>query len=182
MELDGVAVEVDELREQAATLATPGRVTQLRRAATDASPRCTLTTSPVVASIDCNAWLANWDADAEFDGLLLEVVALDAFGEVVAAQGTVEAELITIDYQPAYLNSSSGGRVPTSLGRWNQAWKGGGKIRLELLGRHPQWDHNLDRYALLKVRVSIPGSGVFEQGIDGLRTRPFTPLQNQLWR
>lgn len=182
VELNGAPIEVQELQEQAAKLATPGRDTQLRRASTAAPPRRTRAVSPVVRSIQCDAWLANWDSDAAFDGLVLEITALDEFGEAVAAQGTVEAELTTIDYQPAYLNSSSGGRVPTSLWRWSQGWNAPQKLRLELSGRDPQRDGSLDRYAVLKVRVTIPGSGVFEQQIDGLRMRPFTPLQNQLWR
>lgn len=181
VERDGVPIEVKELQEQAAKIATPGRTTRLRRASTDALPRRTLAVSPVVRSIQCDAWLANWDSDAAFDGLVLEIVALDELGESVAAQGTVEAELATIDYQPAYLNSSSGGRAATSLGRWSQNWHTQ-KLCLELQGRDPQRESNLSRYAVLTVRVTIPGSGVFEQRIDGLRMRPFTPVQNALWR
>jgi hypothetical protein len=181
VELNGAPIEVKELRVQAARLATPGLTTQLRRASPNAPPRSSLAVSPVVRSIQCDAWLANWDSDAAFDGLALEIVALDEFGEAVPAQGTVQAELTTIDYQPAYLNSSSGGRVPTSLGRWSQRWSAQ-RLRLELQGRDPQRDGSLSRYAVLTVRVTIPGSGVFEQQIDGLRMRPFTPVQNALWR
>jgi hypothetical protein len=181
VELNGTPIEVIELQEQAAKLATLGRTTQLRRASA-AAPGLSLAISPAVRSIHCDAFLANWDADAAFDGLVLEIAALDEFGQVVAAQGTAEAELTTIDYQPAYLNSSSGGRVPTSLGHWSQGWNAPQKLRLELQARDPQRDGSLGRYAVLKVRVTIPGSGVFEQQIDGLRMRPFTPVQNAQWR
>ena len=180
--LHGAPIGLAELQEQAAKLATPGRVTQLRPASSDTPPTSSPSISTTVRSIQCEAWLANWDADAAFDGLMLEVTALDLFGEAVAAQGTVEAELTTIDYQPAYLNSSSGGRVTTSLGRWSQRWTAPQSLRLELQGRDPQRDGGLSRYAVLKVRLSIPGSGVFEQQIDGVRMRPFTPVQNQFWR
>jgi hypothetical protein len=181
-QVESEAMEVQALKEQAARLATPGRQPQLRQASTNVPSTRNPTIPAVVHSIQCDAWLANWDADSLLDGLILEVVALDQFGNAIAAQGTVEADLMTIDYQPAYLNSSSGGRVPTSLGHWNQRWDSHERNRLELLGRDPQRDRNLDRYALLKVKISIPGSGVFEQQIDGLRTRPFTPVQNLLWR
>lgn len=180
--LDGEAIEVHELREKAAKLATPGRTTQLRRASPDTPRQPSLANSRTVGSIQCDAWLANWDADAPLDGLLLEIAALDEFGNAVEAQGTVDAELMMVDYQPSYLNSTSGGRVPTSLGHWSQSWNAPQKLRLELQGRDPQRDGGLSRYAVLKVRVSIPGSGVFEQQIDGVRMRPFTPVLNQLWR
>jgi hypothetical protein len=177
-ELDGEAIELAELKEQAGKLATPGRVAQLRPAALNHG-RSTLVTPTVVRSIRCNAWLGNWDGDAEFDGIVVEVEALDQNGTAIAATGTIEAELIAIDYQQAYLASTSGGRVPTSLGNWSQLWDAqGGYVQLELTGRHPQRDGKLSRYALLKVRVTIPGSGVFEQEIDGIRTRPFTPVRD----
>jgi len=182
VELNGEPIEVKELQEQAAQLATPGRRTKLRAASTAAPQRTSHVISPTVRSIQCDAFLANWDSDAAFDGLVLEIAALGQFGEAVAAQGTVEAELTTIDYQAAYLNSSSGGRVPTSLGRWSQGWNAPQKLRLELQGCDPQREGSLSRYAVLKVRATIPGSGVFEQQIDGVRMRPFTPAQNQLWR
>lgn len=181
-QVENKSIEVQALKEQAAKLATPGRQPQLRPASTNISSTRHPTITPVVHSIQCDAWLANWDADSLLDGLILEVVALDQFGNAIEAHGTVEADLMTIDYQPAYLNSSSGGRVPTSLGHWNQRWDSRARNRLELLGRDPQRDRNLDRYALLKIKVSIPGSGVFEQQIDGLQMRPFTPVQNVLWR
>lgn len=182
VELNGEPIDLKDLQEQAAKLATPGRTTQLRRTSSDAPSRPSLAAPSVVRSIQCDAFLANWDADATFDGLVLEIAALDEFGQAVMAKGTVEAELTTIDYQPAYLNSSSGGRVPTSLGHWSQGWNAPQKLRLELQGRDPQRDGSLGRYAVLKVRVTIPGSGAFEQQIDGLRMRPFTPVQSQLWR
>jgi hypothetical protein len=181
VELNGEPIDRKDLQERVAKLATPGRATQLRRAST-AAPGPSLAILPAVRSIHCDAFLANWDADAAFDGLVLEIAALDEFGQVVAAQGTAEAELTTIDYQPAYLNSSSGGRVPTSLGHWSQGWNAPQKLRLELQARDPQRDGSLGRYVVLKVRVAIPGSGVFEQQIDGLRMRPFTPVQNAQWR
>src|SRR5262245_10824853 len=46
-----------------------------------------------VQSIWADARLANWDADAPYDGLLLRVVPLDDYGAPVAAAGTIEAEL-----------------------------------------------------------------------------------------
>lgn len=187
-ELNGEPIDLAELQDQATDLATPGRVTDLRLPKPgrlpieETTPPAATLITPVVRSIRCDAWLANWDADAEFDGLMVEIEAFDENGQHVAAQGTVAAELITIDYQRGYLNSTSGGRVPTSLGRWTHAWQAPDKLRLEFQGRDPQRTGQLDRYGWLKLRVTIPGSGVFEREIDGLRMRPFTPVQNSLWR
>jgi hypothetical protein len=182
-ELNGDAIELAELQARAADLATPGRITPLRTLPdNDRSRPEPRPAAPIVHSVRCDAWLANWDADANFDGLLVQIEAQDQNGQTLLVQGTVEAELVTIDYQPAYLNSTSGGRVPTSLGRWTQLWDSRQNLRLELQGRDPQRDGSLSRYGLLKVRVTIPGSGVFEQQLDGLRMRPFMPVQNSLWR
>jgi hypothetical protein len=183
-ELNGEAIDVDDLRARSTELATPGRVTQLRQGPAEQVPAVATSVIPaVIRSIRCNAYLANWDADAEFDGLSVEIEAVDQFGNSVSAVGTIQAELVTLDYQPAYLGSTSGGRQPTSLGQWSRPWDSQhGAVQLELQGRVPQREGRLDRYALLKIRVTIPGSGVFEQQLDGLRMRPFTPVQNSIWR
>lgn len=183
-ELNGEAIDIDELKSQSLNLGTLGRVAQLRTVTAESVSRPTQVShsAGAVKSIRCNAWLANWDVDAEFDGLAVEIAAYDEFGRPMAAQGTVEAELISIDYQPGYLASTSGGRAPVSLGHWSQSWQSEQTLRLELQGRQPQHDGSLDRYALLRVRVTIPGSGVFERQIDGMRMRPFTPIGVMLWR
>lgn len=165
----------------AAELATPAATDPIFRPAAPVAPS-TIEPAPCVATIRCDAWLANWDADAEFDGFLVDIAALDSRGRTLDVQGTVQAELIGVDYQPGYLNSSSpGGRVPIELSRWSQPWEKQRRyVQLEYQTRDPQRDGNLSRYAMLKVRLTIPGHGVFEQQLDGLRTRPFSPVGNLL--
>jgi hypothetical protein len=181
--LAGEAVTPAELKLHATMFATDGQSLSLPRRATTTLPVSKPTFVAPIESIACDAWLANWDRDALSDGLVLQVAAFDRDGNSVPFQGTIEAELLTIDYLPGYLASTSGGRVPTVLGRWSQPWKPETRsLRLAYQGRHPQLDGQLDRYAQLRVRMAIPGHGVFEQDLDGLRTRPFTPVQNALRR
>jgi hypothetical protein len=179
-DISGGPIEIAELQRRAEELSTPGRTTQLRQA--PEVQRTAANLRPIVRSIRCTAWLANWDADADFDGLMVEIEALDADGIAIDVQGTVAAELITLESQPAYLGSTSGGRPAVSLGNWSQPWSAQRSVRLELQGRQPPGGGNLGRYALLKLKVTIPGSGVFEQQVDGFRLRPYTPVGNQMWR
>jgi len=184
-QLQGEAIDVVDLKKRAEDLATPGRTVVERNSFRSDPEKSQLPATSVrpVRSIRCDAWLANWDADAEFDGLILNIETLDQDGIAVPATGTVEAELITIDYVLGYQASTSGGRIPVTLGRWSQPWESARRyVQLEFQARPPQLEPRLDRYAVLKVRVTIPGHGVFEQELDGIRTRPFTPVKNALWR
>ncbi|MEX2561202.1 MAG: hypothetical protein WD403_14870, partial [Pirellulales bacterium] len=67
---------------------------------------------PVVRSIVVDAWVANWDADVETDGIVVQVVALDDFGQPLAVDGTLEVNLLGDEY------ASWIGRDYGPLGRW----------------------------------------------------------------
>lgn len=187
-EVAGERVAPDELRKRAPELASSVPRVTCRPAASHRSVRPNSAGTPTpamqtVQSIRCDAWVGSWDSDALTDGILLQVEPLNEFGEVIAATGTLEAELVTVDYLPGYLASTSGGRVPVWLGRWSQPWQTQRRfVQLEFQTRSPEQNRHLDRYALLHVRLTIPGHGVFEQQLDGIRTRPYSPVLNNLFR
>ncbi|NIO39592.1 MAG: hypothetical protein GTO41_05005, partial [Burkholderiales bacterium] len=45
--------------------------------------------TPRVEAIQTDAYVANWDADVEIDGIVLSIAALDRFGHSLPVEGTV---------------------------------------------------------------------------------------------
>jgi hypothetical protein len=130
-----------------------------------------------VQSIWADARLANWDADAAFDGLLLRVVPLDCFGAPVPVTGTVEAQLW-----------DDRARQPRSLGRWvcavafahlpfarphDPRWPPF-VHRLPFQADDPQMDGTISRLGTLRVVLTVPGQGVFEYQVRDVALRPFS--------
>ena len=64
-----------------------------------------------VRSVDFSARIANWDADAAADGLLLTVFPLDADGNAVAVSGTIEVNLIGFRVKDFSIASQSRGFI-----------------------------------------------------------------------
>jgi hypothetical protein len=139
-----------------------------------------------VISISCDALLANWDADVEADGLVIHLQPLDAWQEIVAASGTLEVVLHTLQARAFHHASNSRGRSVEPIIRWSQAVNlkdyraRGAMIQLPFQAAHPEFDDSLGAYGLVHIKFSVPGSGVFEQSIDGVRIRPWSPLRDYL--
>lgn len=139
-----------------------------------------------VISISCDALLANWDGDVEADGLVIHLQPLDAWQEVVAASGTLEVELYTLQARAFHHASNSRGRSVEPIIRWSQVVNlkdyrsRGAMIQLPFQAAHPEFNDSLGAYGLAHIKFSVPGSGVFEQSIDGVRIRPWSPLRDYL--
>ncbi|MCE9605396.1 MAG: hypothetical protein K8U03_10910 [Planctomycetia bacterium] len=135
-----------------------------------------------VRSISVEAYLANWDADVESDGLLLSLAALDGTGLSMPINGTLEVELIG-DRQPPL---SRGNAFPV-LARWSrqvtvaemEASGGYFKTRLEFQALHPEYQLWLSNHALVHVRLLVPGDGAFEASIDAVPMRRFSPVRER---
>lgn len=139
-----------------------------------------------VTSISCDALLANWDGDVEADGLVIQLQPLDAWQDVVAASGTLEVELYTLQARAFHHASNSRGRSVEPIIRWSQAVNlkdyrsRGAMVQLPFQALHPEFNDSLGSYGLAHIKFSVPGSGVFEQSIDGVRIRPWSPLRDYL--
>lgn len=135
-----------------------------------------------VRSISADAYLANWDADVESDGLFLSLAALDGTGFATPVDGTLEVELIG-DRQPPL---SRGNAFPV-LARWTrqvtakEIEESGGyyKTRLEFQALHPEYQLWLSSHALVHVRFLVPGDGAFEASIDAVPMRRFSPVRER---
>ena len=135
--------------------------------------------APPIATIAVDAILAQWDADVEFDGLIVSLAALDSEGIAVECRGTAEIELLG----PATAPLTTGNGFPV-LGRWTRAvtpetsGDGYARLRLEFQAFHPDWSRQLLRHAMVHVRLHVPGRGTFESSVDAVPLRGYTPTRD----
>lgn len=137
-----------------------------------------------VASIRADAWAANWDADVEQDGIVVQVLAFDSQGYSVPVSGRLEVVLVG----PRARRINESARNPSvrfgRLGQWSRRVEpqdmsdAGMTYRLPYQVTHPEFDTRLGSHALVHVRLAVPGSGMFERTIDYVRVQPFSPLRD----
>jgi hypothetical protein len=138
-----------------------------------------------VAALSIDARVANWDADVEVDGLIVEVRPLDASGYLVPVRGTLETTLIGIE------DSIVRRKDPfVRIGRWVESvhpedFGGHGdsfarpaRFKLPFRSIHPEFDHNILPKAALNARLSVPGQGVFEATESSVRIQPYSAVRD----
>jgi hypothetical protein len=160
-----------------------------RKAPAGVAPAASLTASPTsVAFIRISAWMANWDADVEPDGICLQLEPRDAQGEVVAASGTADVELFAPRARKFHEAPQSGGWSTELVERWTEnvteekIGPQGVVLKLPLGAIHPDFSAGVDRWGLIHVRFVVPGSGVFEQSLDGVHLRSWSPVRERLYQ
>ncbi len=145
-------------------------------------------TPPRVTQVTFDAHLGNWDADVETDGLVIDALPLDRFGNAQPLGGTLEVELYspqrrTFDHAPL-----SGGDTLEVVERWTQAitpedyGPRGARLQLQFGAITPELQPNwtASNYGLVHIRLSIPGHGVFSGSRDGVRIYPWAPNRDRL--
>jgi hypothetical protein len=143
---------------------------------------------PPVAMIAFDAFIANWDGDVETDGLILDLLPLDQWGDLVPASGTVEVELFASQRRTMHHAPLSGGDTFERVERWSLAVEqadigaSGVRLRLPFGAIQPELDFEwlAYNYGLVHVRFVVPGSGVFDDSRDGIRIRPWAPNRDYL--
>ena len=134
-----------------------------------------------VTSISFDALLANWDADAEPDGLLVTVRPWDAWGRPLPVDGVVEIQLQGAVRRDFHAAPHSRGVVVETLDRWNERLSAaqpapdGYLFRLPFQSHHPSAD-SVDARGRVLVRLIAPGHGVFEDAREAVPIRRFAPL------
>lgn len=137
-----------------------------------------------VRSVQFDAALANWDGDVEADGLLLRLFPIDDQGGSVAASGTLRVEFIgrrQVEFNDARHHR---GTALGEIGRWTAQVdeadfrRGVATVKLPFQASHPEFDVDWLADGLVHVRFTAPGHGTFEHSLDGVRTRPFSPLRD----
>jgi hypothetical protein len=80
----------------------------------------------------------------------------------------------------------SGGDTLERVERWTRAinvddfGRGNACLKLQFGAVHPEFDLDWIGVGLVHVRLVVPGDGVFEDSVDGLRIRPYAPLRDRL--
>jgi len=141
---------------------------------------------PAVAFLRIDAWVANWDADVEPDGICLQLEPCDENGELVAATGTAEIELFAAQERKFHEAPQSGGWSTELIERWSKNVEEKqvgprGVLQLPWGAIHPDFTTGVDNWGLLHVRLVVPGCGVFEQSVDGLRLRSWSPVRERMF-
>ncbi|MCC9609367.1 hypothetical protein LOC68_05570 [Blastopirellula sp. JC732] len=181
--VDGEAISVDQLRQQQFALEEPEiRIKSeiIARPVQQASYE-EETYVPRLASLQVYATLENWDYDIIADGLRLTIDARDQYGRTFDLQGQYDAELYAFKRYDFYTVPSQRGVVSTRIGRWGgtiDSQAGANPIRLTYQGQNPELDDSFAPEGLLKVRIVVPGQGVFERKVDWVRIRTWSPYRD----
>jgi hypothetical protein len=143
--------------------------------------RAALAVAPPVRSVEFDAQLTNWDADAEADGLLLKIRPLDSLGRCVIVEGVVDVDLVGALRRDGSKRPQGRGRERIQLGRWTKqlraedAGPSGFVVSLALPSARSDQGSPLEPFGNIRVRLVVPGQGVFEQTQYAVRVRPFAP-------
>ena len=141
-----------------------------------------------VTTINFDVRIANWDADVETDGLVLDLMPIDADGYVAPVSGMAEIELFAPQRRVFHHAPLSGGDTLERVERWTPAihaadfTASGLRLKLPFGAVHPEFDTDwlASPYGLVHVRLAAPGHGTFDASQDGIRIRPWAPNRDQL--
>ena len=140
-----------------------------------------------VAAFNFEAYVANWDRDAELDGLVVHLYPVNAAGQLVAIDGQVEMRLIgqklrQLDSRGRTLNRNP--KFP-ELEQWTKRIRksdfglNGAVIRLEFKTIRPELHTELASGALLTGTLGIAGQGRFAASAADVSIRPFSPFRDE---
>lgn len=188
-ELRKIAATANSRQAVQAATETTSVVRPMSQQATQAElARRMLGTRSRVSDVRFDAVCANWDRDVEADGLQLLVTPIDVRGLPALVNGVLDVELVAMKTVAFHHAPHSRGQLPRRLGRWTQRLGptdfvgNGAVVKLPFQASHPEFDTKWAPYSILHVRLVIPGHGVFERSVDGIRTRPFAPMRDRLER
>lgn len=129
---------------------------------------------------------ANWDNDAEIDGLLIQIRPIDQSGQLVPVNGTLDLKLTG-------LSRTLGGQVQHGLSpvefpvleTWSRKihltdfTNAGAVYRLEFQHYRPERDVSVDPIGLTNARLIVPGVGTFAASEDLTLLRPYSQIRDQ---
>ncbi len=140
--------------------------------------------APRIQSLAIDAYLANWDADVEVDGIALSLAAIDCFGAPAAVNGTLNVELFAERRSRLNPPPLQQREDLQRFGAWTKvllAEYGGEQFfLLPFQAVAPDFDAAISNYGLLHVTLAVPGQGVFEASVSDLRIRPISRDRDRL--
>lgn len=135
-----------------------------------------------LVALSASALAASWDRDGLWDGLILRLRPLDAGRRIKPVSGALSVTL-----HGSESTGTWGRREPLALERWTRSLTvesfrpGGAVVLLPYRSYLPEQDARIGSLGLVHVRLSVPGEGVFEESLDLVRLRRFSPSRDQLF-
>lgn len=139
-----------------------------------------------VRSLTIQTQVANWDRDAECDGLLVRVLPLDDWGQVVPVDGLLDVELVTETSFSSNIRVDSRTEHFRVMERWStrvsafQFDASGTVVKLPFRRFHPERDLDVAPDALATARLRLPSAGVVEASDPFVVLRPASRFRDQL--
>jgi hypothetical protein len=159
--------------------ASPTTATDIEPDARLGAPQVPVAVPDPVRAIQIEANLGHWTAGTESSGILVTLLPIDGQGNLVAAEGTLEVELIGQRFTVV----TEGNGFPC-LGRWVAAvhsadfGPSGAVYQFPFQAVHPDLTFDLDPHGLVHARLSVPGQGVFEASQAMVRVRPYSSVRD----
>ena len=141
---------------------------------------------PRAAALIVDAFVTNWDADVEVDGVVLCITVTDRFGQIVPAGGTLNAELIADRRSRQQPQLARDRQAFERLGQWTKTlhFEDGGQtcFRLPFQAVHPEFDAQVASVGMVNVKLAVAGSGVLQASVADVRIRPTSQIRDQFQR
>jgi len=137
-------------------------------------------------SLQIEAVVANWDRDAETDGIRVRVSPLDAAGQIIPVRGWLDLQLIGHAQQASTQNRFRRRSAFPVLGRWNirvreSDFKSAGAVyQVPFEQFHPESDLSIAPYALFHARLNVASQGSFEATEPNVHLLPFSQIRDEL--
>ena len=135
-----------------------------------------------VQSIKVEAHIANWDRDAESDGIELRISPQNAFGKVVPVSGQLLVQLVGRNRLPVRNQDAF-----PQLGRWSLRTNisdfdfRGAIYRLPYNKSKPPTDQTLETLGVVEAQLMVFGHGRYEADAP-IYIRRFNPVRDDLQR
>lgn len=202
VEVDGRTLSRDELQTLAATVAADAPAVEapiLRpkfygvMAEPDSTTPQVDALAPAIApstirSVAADAYLANWNASSEPDGIAVVIRPIDRARYVTPVNGSVEVELWAPQARAFHAAPQGRGLTLERIGQWTVQISeadfsaSGVEIELPFQALHPAFETTVLPHGIVHVRLVAPGHGTFDTSVEFVRIRTWSPLRDKLWR
>jgi hypothetical protein len=140
--------------------------------------------SPRVQSLKIDVELANWDQNAEVDGLEIRVYPLTAERNVVPVRGMLTVQLIGQNLTPDLMFEPVGenySRLDYWSVRLGPADFGSQEavVRLPFRRMHPEFEVDIRNYGQVNASLNVTGQGVYDATVP-VFLRTYSPLRERL--
>ena len=141
-----------------------------------------------IRSVAADAYLANWNASVEPDGIAVVIRPLDRWNYVTPVNGSVEVELWAPEARAFHAAPQGRGLTLERIGQWTVQISeadfspSGVQIELPFQALHPAFDTKILPHGIVHVRLVAPGHGTFDASVEFVRIRTWSPLRDKLWR